>query len=374
MIKGHGGNIQALAILHNCSIDEITDMSSNINPLGPPAGLEDFIASNLHLIRSLPQPDAADMISAFSKYYNVPLDRVMAGNGTTWFIYTLPAALRSIKTLIVGPTYSDYRDGCIMNLVPFEFCMSDESTMFQPDINKISDMAKGADTVIICNPNNPTGSLIPPDQIVELLKSHPLTYFVVDESYLPFLPESGKLSLIAQTSAFSNLIVICSMSKIFRIPGLRTGYLCADPDVIDNLMRYYQPWSVNALSQAATVHILENPQIIEPFLEMTRSFVQTEKQIFQDAFGGGCYDESGGCYLTSGGKVKLKIYPAQTYFLLAKLIGDMKSKDLCKLLGEHKILIRDCSNFHGLSDQFVRFSLRDRKTNLKLVEILQQLI
>ncbi len=365
MIKGHGGNVQALAKMHNCSIDEIIDMSSNINPLGPPEGLEKFIAANIHLIRSLPQPDAADMVESFSRYYNVPLERVIAANGTTWFIYTLPAAIQSKNVLIVGPTYSDYQDGCIMNKVNFEFCMSDAANMFKPDISRISDMAKHSDTVIICNPNNPTGAIIPTDKIIELLKTHTKTYFIIDESYLPFLPDAEKRSLISETR-FPNLIVLSSMSKIFRIPGLRTGYLSAAPDIVENLMQYYQPWSVNALSQAATSHIFKNPESIRPFLQMTRSFVQTEKKLFQDAIGDGSNPKNL-C-------IRLKLYPASTYFLLAEITGSMTSDELCTKVGEHKILIRNCANFKGLSNRFVRFSLRDRDTNLKLAEILTKIL
>ncbi len=380
MIKGHGGNVQALAKIHNCSIDEIIDMSSNINPLGPPEGLEEFIATNINLIRSLPQPDAADMAYTFSSYYNVPLDRVIAGNGTTWFIYTLPVALKSKRVLIVGPTYSDYRDGCIMNNVAFEFCMSEAKNMFQPNINQISDMAKIADTVIICNPNNPTGALIPKDSIIELLKAHPSTYFVIDESYLPFLINAEKISLISQTS-FPNLIVLSSMSKIFRIPGLRTGYLCADSHVVEKFMQYYQPWSVNALSQAATSYILKNPETITPFLEVTRLFVQTERKLFEDALDNCSYstnikngNDAGLCSDSIRICNGLKLYPAQTYFLLAELTGNITSEELCKKVGKHKILIRDCANFQGLSNQFVRFSLRDRETNLKLAKLLTELL
>jgi len=358
MITGHRGNVQALAEMHSCSIDEITDMSSNINPLGPPEGLEDFISDNIHLIRSLPQPDAMDMVEAFSRYHRVPSNRVMGGNGTTWFIYTLPAALKSKKVLISGPTYSDYRDSCIMNHIPFEFCMADEKDLFKPDINRISAMAENADTVIICNPNNPTGSLIPVNHIIELLRYHPKKYFVIDESYLPFLADADKITLVSETS-FPNLIVLSSMSKIFRIPGLRTGYLCADPGVIEKVMRYYQPWSVNALSQAATIHILENPEQINPFLEMTRSFVQIEKKIFEDALNG--------C-------AGVTLYPAHTYFLLARINAKIKSHEVCRLVGEKRILIRDCANFHGLSDRFVRFSLRERETNMQLARILKDLI
>ncbi len=358
MITGHGGNVQALAQRNGCTVDEITDMSSNINPLGPPEGVEAFIIENIHKIRSLPQADALDMVNAFSAYYQVDAGRVMGGNGTTWFIYTLPRALSWKKVLITGPTYADYRDGCIMHDADYAFCMSTGDNGFQPDLSTISAMADDVDAVIICNPNNPTGTLISVEQIISLVTDHPDTWFVVDESYLPFVDDAEKISLVAETR-FPNLMVLSSMSKIFRIPGLRTGYLCADPGVIEKLMNFYQPWSVNALSQAAIVHILENPEHIAPFLKTTRQFVMTERQIFSEAM----------AHIDA-----VKLYPSDTYFMLAELMGKMNSTDVCRLVGDERILIRDCANFHGLSDRFVRFSLRDRKTNLHLAQIMKHVV
>ncbi|SMC85512.1 L-threonine O-3-phosphate decarboxylase [Desulfocicer vacuolatum DSM 3385] len=355
MITGHGGNVQALAQRNGCTVDEIIDMSSNINPLGPPEGVEAFIIDNIHKIRSLPQADALDMVNAFSDYYQVDAKRVIGGNGTTWFIYTLPRALSWKKVLIAGPTYADYRDGCIMHDADYSFCMSLSENRFHQDLSKIGSMAGDVDAVIICNPNNPTGALIPVEEIISLVKEHPDTWFVLDESYLPFVENAEKISLVAETR-FPNLIVLSSMSKIFRIPGLRTGYLCADPAVIEKLMKFYQPWSVNALSQAAIVHILENPEHIAPFMETTRQFVIKEREIFEQAMAG-----------IDG----VKLYKSDTYFMLAELLGTMNSAGVCNLVGNERILIRDCANFHGLSDRFVRFSLRDRETNLHLARIMK---
>ena len=380
MIIGHGGNVQALAARNHCPIDDIIDMSSNINPLGPPEGLEGFISENIAKIRFLPQPDARDMVEAFSRFYNIPTDRVIAGNGTTWFIYTLSLALQSKKVLIAGPTYADYRDGCLMHHVPFEFLMATEENNFQPDIEGLRQKLSAdhsVDTVMICNPNNPTGALIPVEQLTDLLSDYPDHVFVIDESYLPFVDNAEKISLVGETR-FSNLIVLSSMSKIYRIPGLRTGYLTADPAVVDNMMAYYQPWSVNALAQAAIVYILENHDAIIPFLEKTRQFVMHEKKAFYNAFNGNGYGqidgnrkmEDEGEHALSG----LTLYPAETYFILAKLPARLTSHVVCHEVGNHKILIRDCSNFEGLSDQFVRFSLRDRETNLLLADTLKNIM
>jgi len=362
MILGHGGNIDALANRIGCPVEDIIDMSCNLNPLGPPAGLETFISRNIKKIRSLPQPDAADMVHAFGGYYEVDPKRIMAGNGTTWFIYTLPLALKAKKVLIIGPTYSDYRDGCAMQNVAYAYSMTTFESDFKPDIQKISallsDKQAGFDTVILCNPNNPTGTLVETSILMDLLQAHKDVNFVIDESYLPFVKNARSLSLVAE-DRFPNLIVLSSMSKIFRMPGLRTGFLCADPRIIDAFNSFYQPWSVNALAQAAVVHLLENGEEINPFIEKTWNYIEKEKKIFLDSL----------MSLTS-----LKIFTSHTYFILARILCDIPSDSFCDAIGNEKILIRDCSNFEGLSNQFVRFSLKTRKTNTKLASLIKKII
>lgn len=358
MITGHGGNVDALAKRVGCSIDEIIDMSSNLNPLGPPPGLEAFLGENMGRIRSLPQADAGDMVDAFSRCYNMDANRVIAGNGTTWFLYTLPLALKVKKMLIAGPSYSDYRDGCIMHNVAYDYAMASAENNFNIDMDKISAMlaTKEFDTAVICNPNNPTGALVEKEAITELLELYPHIRFVIDESYLPFVDKAEKISLVGE-NRFPNLIVLSSMSKIFRIPGLRTGFLCGDPEVIEGFMHYYQPWSVNALAQAAVIYLLENKSLTNDFTKTTRRFVATEKELFQQSLAH-CPG--------------IRLFPSQTYFILAEIDKPMDAATLCHAMGNGKILIRNCTNFDGLSSQFVRFSLKSREINEKLATELRK--
>lgn len=362
MITGHGGNITALAHRLGCSTDEITDMSSNLNPLGPPEGLEDFIGKNLARIRSLPQADAADMVEAFSRYHDVDPSRVLAGNGTTWFIYTLPAALPSGHTLILGPTYSDYRDGCLMNEGKVSYILARPERDFQPDLDTIDQVLvsgqQGVDTVVICNPNNPTGSLVRKEAILELVRRHPSIFFIVDESYLPFVPEAESITLVGE-NRYPNLVVLSSMSKIYTMPGLRTGFVCAHAEVIARLKDRYQPWSVNSLAQASVVYLFDHARAIRPFIRKTRDFVLQERDWFVSSLSG-----------LSG----LKLYPTCTSFVLAEILNGMSSADLCTAVGDQRILIRNCDNFEGLSDRFVRFSLKTREINTKLSETLKLIL
>jgi threonine-phosphate decarboxylase len=371
MIIGHGGNIKDLAKTLNCAMDDIIDMSSNLNPLGPPETIGKVICDNLIKIQSLPEPDAHTMKKGFANFHNIDLKSVVAGNGTTWFIYTIPLAFHSKKILIVGPTYSDYKDACIMHDIAFEHCIAKASNQlnpilfnqdsfdlntFDPDIDEISQMAKDADTVFICNPNNPTGSLVAREKLEYLIQKHENTVFIVDESYLPFVNNAGETSMVSMTD-YKNLIVLSSMSKIFRIPGLRTGFLSGDQRLVEKIMAHYQPWSVNSLAQKVIEHIFDNPERIEPFYQKTREYIKREKQIFLESI---------------NNIPGLQTFDSSTYFILARLTNGMSSSDFCKRIGQDKILIRDCSNFSGLTEEYVRFSLKERDINLHLSGLIKK--
>lgn len=358
MITGHGGNKAALAGRIGCRVEDIVDMSANLNPLGPPATIQEILARSLEEISSLPEPDAAGMVNAFSRYYGVAPSRVMAGNGTTFFIYTLPLALRISRALIVGPTYSDYQDACLAQNVVCDHLIADPADSFRPDPAGVAEKLTAADLVFWCNPNNPTGTLTPPAQILDLVREYPETIFVVDESYLPFVDNAPALSLIGETG-YSNLVVLSSMSKIFTIPGLRTGFLTAHEAVISKLMTHYQPWSVNALAQTVLRRVFENPVFMDPFIADTREFVKTQRQWFLRRL----ENQKG-----------IVPFESVTSFILAALEPEMTSKTFCRRVGDEKILIRDCANFTGLTDRFVRFSLKTESANHRLAEVIRTVL
>ncbi|MCF8045434.1 MAG: aminotransferase class I/II-fold pyridoxal phosphate-dependent enzyme [Desulfarculaceae bacterium] len=356
MITGHGGNVEFLAGQLGCAVNEIADMSSNLNPLGPPDGFEKFLADHLRSLERLPEADASTLTHTFCGKRDIDPETTIAANGTTWFIYTLPLALASEKVLISGPTYSDYRDGCISLGISPSFLTADTDADFCPDLSLISRKAGEFDTVFLCNPNNPTGSFLSKNELVEVVKQHPDTMFVLDESYLPFVPNAEKHSLVPRTDC-KNLIVLSSMSKIFTVPGMRIGFLTAHPDTVEKVMRFYQPWSVNALAQKAGIYLLETHSDDSPFLVRTRKFIQEERELFRKNLEN-----------VSG----IRLFPSAASFLLARVTCGLTAEQVCQRVGRNKILIRNCSNFRGLGDgKFVRFSLKDHRLNLKLADILR---
>lgn len=355
MRNGHGGNVQALARHLGCPVETIIDMSSNLNPFGPPEGLLEHLQECVQEIVALPEVDALGMIRDFAGFYDLDPDRVLAGNGTTELIYALPQMLKTRKALILAPTYADYANGCrLAGIEPVHFFLK-KTEGFRPDLEKLSTAVTAVDTVFFCNPNNPSGILTPKQEIEALVREHPKVRFVIDESYLPFVFGGEEQSLTR--TELPNIISLNSMSKVFRIPGLRVGFLIATQEMVQTMVRYAQPWAVNTLAQSAVKYLMGRKTEIREFLERTRQVMQKERENFLEVV---------------ANWRQLRFFPSSTYFLLVSLENGSRSADLCQALGREKILVRDCANIRGLSDRFIRVSLKTPKENGNLLEQLSR--
>jgi threonine-phosphate decarboxylase len=356
MIRGHGGNVAEMARKLGCSSSDITDMSNNINPLGPPAPLLEHLKDNIDIVDSHPEVDCNELIEAFARYHRIGPERVLAGNGTTQFIYTFPQALGTKKALIFGPTYADYGDVCEMYRLENTFMMAREQDLFKPSPDKVEDHLKGVDTVWICNPNNPTGQMIPKNNLVDLCTAHPDIRFIIDESYLAFSGQYDDMTMIG--NRLQNVIVLDSFSKIFSVPGLRIGFLVASPDIVERFGAYFQPWCVNGLAQSAGIFLLSRFLKENDFYGETASFFHEERRILSDRL-----------KKTNG----LRPFSSLTSFVLIKIEARYDAPGLCAKMAEDRILLRNCSNFKGLSKQFVRISLKRPEINLRVADRLTEL-
>lgn len=345
MIQGHGGNVFAVAEQVGCRPEEIIDMSSNINPLGALPGLIDHLKERLDRIRVLPEVDGRAAIAAIAALLGVAAQRVLAGGGTTQFIYTACAALASRRVLIVGPTYADYTDGCRVHDIEPDFFLAGPADGFAPNLERLEAALAGYDTVFVCNPNNPTGHLIPHAGLLQLCRTHPEVRFIIDESYLPFVPADHNHSMSA--SGLDNVVVLWSVSKIFGMPGLRAGFLVANPPVVDRFRRYMQPWCVNSLAQEAVCFLGANREAVTRFITDTRIFLDREGDLLRQRLHGS----------------SVTLYPSTTSYFLIGLPEGRTATGVCRALAEQRFLIRNCANFHGLDEGYIRIALKDAATN-----------
>ena len=351
MILGHGGNLFEISTQIGCRPEDIVDFSSNMNPLGPPSDLVNYLKDSLNRITYLPDPEARPAISAFSKYNHLSKDEVTAGNGTTQLIYDLPRVLETKRALILNPTYSDYADACRMNGIPHDNLYLTDSSDFTLQPEDLKQVMTDVDTVFICNPNNPTGRIIPKSDLDQLCWQFPLIRFVIDESYLPFVDSSQGQSFLSDRP--TNVLVLHSLSKIFKIPGLRIGFLIAAAETVDKFRAFQKPWSVNGLAQAAMEYLSANMEMADKFIAETRAFIKKERTIFVERL----HRDS-----------TINIIPSDTVFMLARLPEDQTAFNLKTRLLNDRILIRDCSNFDGLDRRYFRISLKSTAFNRNLAE------
>jgi threonine-phosphate decarboxylase len=346
MIHGHGGNIYATARRLGCLPEDIVDMSSNINPLGMPPGLLEYLRDRLETVGVLPEADGRSAARQMAGLLGVDERRILAGNGTTHFIYTACPALAARKVLIVGPTYADYADACRMHGIQPQYFLTREDHRFEVRLDLLAQAVHGMDTVFICNPNNPTGRLIPHDGLLQLCREHPGSHFIIDESYLPFVPDGQSRSM--STRDLTNVSVLWSISKIFGLPGIRAGFLIAGEATVERFRRFMQPWSLNSLGQAALAWLDSRRGAVAEFMDQTRRFLERERRRFRED-------------LTVA--TRLDLFASRTSYFLMGLPAGWCAGDVCQAMAQKRILIRDCGNFHGLSDRFVRVALKDPEIN-----------
>ncbi|WP_028313989.1 aminotransferase class I/II-fold pyridoxal phosphate-dependent enzyme [Desulfatibacillum aliphaticivorans] len=356
MIVGHGGNIAEAAAKMGLKPSDIMDMSSNTNPLGPMPGMLDYLKNSMDCSVNLPEADAGSTTQAFADLHGLDAANVLAAGGTTQFIYSLPRIFSSGKALILGPTYSDYADACLMNNMPFARGFSEPGGSFKHDPADIASAAKDSNLVFWCNPNNPTGDLYTPDEIRWTAEKRPETVFVVDESYLPFVRDYADYSLAK--AKLDNVIVLSSFSKIFKVPGLRIGFAVAPPRLKEKLASYQLPWSVGSLAQKAVSFAADNYEDALAYVEKTAGYTAREHKIME------------GRAASAKG---LTAYPGAAPFVLFKLPERSDAQAVWKGMLENRLLIRNCANFQGLGPAYVRISLKDPQSNAKAVNLLASL-
>ncbi|MBU2537967.1 MAG: aminotransferase class I/II-fold pyridoxal phosphate-dependent enzyme [Proteobacteria bacterium] len=332
----HGGDILSMARRLGCAVSDLVDLSSNLTPLGMPPGLREALCERLHEISFLPETDSETLVGIFARKYGCTSQQVLAGNGTTEFIYAVPNSVSCRRALIVAPTYADYQpasnwaglDTAFFNLRP------DED--FALDYNRLSASLTGGELVFLCNPNNPTGRVVPSRELLEFILAHPASEFLVDESYLPFVNEPS----LAGLPLPANLFLLCSSSKIYGIPGLRLGFLVANEEKMARFAARRKPWGVNRMAQVAGEFLLEHG---DGYVQSVREFLAKTQPEFVarlNALPG------------------VRVIPGAANFILCRLNGLMTAARLREAMLEQRIMIRDCSNFIGLDGHYFRVSLQ----------------
>ena len=355
MRHDHGGNLRALANAAGLPEGRILDFSASINPLGLSPGVEAAITRAIPRLIHYPDPQASALQSALARYHGLSSDCVLVGNGSTELIYLLARALAPRRALILHPAFSEYEAALELSGCRIERVILAEEHGFLPRRSLLASKLADQELVILANPGNPTGLLIPAGDLLSLAAaSHEAgAVLVVDEAFIDFVEEA---SLKNALDRFPRLILLRSLTKFFALPGLRIGYALASSGLLGRLRPWKEPWSVNGLAEAAGAAAVQD----RGYQENSRSLIPS----WREALATG---------LQKFGA--LRVFPGAANYLLVKLPGERWDAPALKraLLGEG-IAIRDCSSFPGLGPRFFRVAVRRPEENQVLVVALEHFL
>lgn len=331
MIIGHGDDLYRYQAVR-------FNFSSNIYSHADLSGVKKHLATCLDRIGSYPEPQPFTLETMLAGRHGIDPSCVMVTNGATEAIYLIARAFaHSFRTgersryVVCHPTFSEYEDA-----LRVAGCIPARSGHVDDDEDKM---------IWLCNPNNPTGEVMPADVVRRrLCNRHHL--HVIDRSY-----EDHTLSeqmTVAEGTTHDNLVQIHSMTKTYAIPGLRLGYITAAAPLIARIRSHQHPWAVNALAMAAGEYLLKEGakavNDLEAYLAETRRLRE-----MLDSLDG------------------INVDDTRTNFMLCRLT-DGSAADLKTWLVEHHgILIRDASNFKGLDEHCFRIAAQAPEENDLLV-------
>lgn len=356
----HGGDLDLISRLYNIPKNEIIDFGGNVNPLGLPASAASAVKEHTDLLSAYPDVDYVELRSAISEYADIPAEYLMVGNGSTELISLFIKAIAPKKAVIVSPAYSEYKKeieliGGTTELFPLK-----ESDNYILDTKAIKNaLDESVDMLVICNPNNPTGTYVDNAQAIELLEHcrQKGIYIMIDETYVEFAEPELKVSSMPLVADYDNLCVIRSTSKFFACPGLRLGYgATSSQHIKEYVLAHKDPWSVNVFAELCGSVMFRD----KAFIDKARSFIFSERKRILNEL--------------SNFK-NLKVYKTQSNFFLVKLIRDnITSAEVFEKLIKQKMLVRDAADFPYLNGHYIRFCIQTKENNDKLLKALKEII
>lgn len=349
MEYGHGGDIYAPSLKEKA----LLDFSVNLNPLGIPPKVKAVFGTLAEECEAYPDPFCRELKHALAKHEGIAEECILFGNGAADLIYRIAYGLRPKKVLLPAPTFSEYEAAAVQVGAEIAYHPLLEEDGFSLDKRFLDALRQHQpDMVFLCNPNNPTGRLIPKGllmQIADYCQAHG-AFLIVDECFLDMAAGGEACSMKTELSRYPQLLVLKAFTKFFAMAGLRLGYLFSGAETVRTRVESAgQPWSVSVPAQKCGLAALTDTAYI---METKRLLPELGKALYEQL-----------------SELPVKVYPsAANYFLLKTDRADLKERLL-----EKGILIRSCSNYRGLREGYFRVAVKSAEDNGQLMAALREI-
>lgn len=330
----HGGDIYRNTVT--------LDFSVNVNPFGMPEDAKKALYRAVDLGGIYPDIAAEELTHAVGKRLGIEGERLVFGSGASELFMAVAHAVKPKRTVIPIPSFFGYEYAAEAVDSEIVYVELKETEAFLPGQNLMDALTEQTDLLFLANPNNPTGKLLKRGYLREVLKHcrESNICVVLDECFIEFC--GADASFLSEAKEYPNLIIVRAFTKSYALPGVRLGYLIGSDVALLQVIRKQLPeWNLSVFAQKAGVACAE----AKSYMEETVHYIESERNYMEEKL---C--ESG-----------LTVFHGEANFLLV-----YSEKPLYELLLSQGILIRDCSNFKGLSKGYYRIAVKRREENERL--------
>lgn len=350
----HGSDLEKIEQLYQIKKEDIISFSANVNPLGLSTKLRTTLADNLDVITSYPDREYTSLRATIGNYCEIDPNYIIVGNGSTELISLFIQLKRPKKSLILGPTYSEYeREISLGNGTSLYFPLEEDEDFLLNEKKLFLQLNDSIDLLVICNPNNPTSTAITSNKmrkILDVCKKHDI-FVMIDETYVEFTENYQEITAIPLTDYYNNLIILRGVSKFFAAPGLRLGYaITGNRDLLKAINSRKNPWTINSLGDLAGQFMFSDFE----YINGTNILISVERKRIYTIL----------CKLSD-----IKVYIPTANFILVRILNpDFNANDIFEVAIRKNLMIRNCSSFPFLDNQYFRFCFMKPEDNDKLLK------
>jgi histidinol-phosphate aminotransferase len=334
-------------------LDDIIKLASNENPLGPSPKAVEAVTAALSRLHLYPDGRSHDLRRALARRFDVGFAQVAVGNGADDLILQLSMAFLEDEDEVVVSRSSFAMYDTYAHAMRARLIKTPLAAGYRIDLEAMADaITERTKIVYVCNPNNPTGTMSPAEEVDRFLVRLPdHVLCVVDEAYAEMV-ESDRYpdSLAMVREGRPNVLVLRTFSKVYGLAGIRLGYAFGHPDPIQTIAKVKPAFTVNALAQVAGIAALEDDDFVRRTIETNRA----GRRQLCDAFA----------------RLGLEHAESHTNFVLVR-IGPAASEIHQRLL-ERGIIVRPMTAYE--LPEFLRISIGTPRQNERFVAALKDLL
>lgn len=338
--------------------NEIIDFCFIASPYYPTAAMMRDLQEKLpNLIKSYPSSSSLSSQRDLAAVLNVKPENLIIGNGATELIVLINTLLID-RIAVPVPTFGEYieklrdhRDAELYSLHPeqrYQLRLADYLAWVRE---------RNLRALLVINPGNPTGQVFSLREMVDFLEqARDLELIIVDESFIDFAGEDVP-SLLGVADRFPNLLIVRSLSKHCGVPGLRIGYCYSgNLDFLNRLRRFIPTWNLNSVAQ----------YFLSLLPATNAEYHEARKRLIGDVRW---------LHAALSSTAGIEVYPTGANFVLCKVTNGLTAAEVqARLLTEHRMYVRDCSNKIGMDRFHIRVASQGREKDALLVEALRALV